>query len=123
MPGVLLPSDLCPQIYAEIDWQQSWEFLDKERQQGVRDAELGKRLVDTLGKVWRKDETETFFLIHLEVQGQVDPRFPERMFEYHYRLRDRYNLPVVNLAVLADERKSWRPSRLEYSLWGCHLLP
>lgn len=110
-----------PQIYAEIDWERGWEFLDKELQQVVRDAELGKRLVDKLVKVWRKDGTETFVLIHLEVQGQVDLRFAERMFEYHYRLRDRYNLPVVNLAVLADERQNWRPTHLEYSLWGCQV--
>jgi hypothetical protein len=110
-----------PQIYAEIDWGRGWEFLDKELQQVVRDADLGKRLVDKLVKVWRKDGTETFVLIHLEVQGQVDLRFAERMFEYHYRLRDRYNLPVVNLAVLADERKNWRPAHLEYSLWGCQV--
>jgi hypothetical protein len=84
----------------------------------VRDAELGKRLVDKLVKVWRKDGTETFVLIHLKVQGQVDLRFAERMFEYHYRLCDRYNLPVVNVAVLADERKNWRLTHLEYSLWG-----
>jgi hypothetical protein len=110
-----------PQIYAEIDWERGWEFLDKELQQVVRDAELGKRLVDKLAKVWRKDGTETFVLIHLEVQGQVDLRFAERMFEYHYRLRDRYHLPVVNLAVLADERTNWRPTHLEYSLWGCQV--
>jgi hypothetical protein len=110
-----------PQIHAEIDWQRGWEFLDKELQQVVRDAEMGKRLVDKLVKVWRFDGTETFVLIHIEVQGQVDVRFAERMFEYHYRLRDRYNLPVVNLAVLADERQSWRPTRFEYSLWGCQV--
>jgi hypothetical protein len=110
-----------PQIYAEIDWERGWEFLDKELQQVVRDADLGKRLVDKLVKVWRKDGTETFVLIHLEVQGQVDLRFAERMFEYHYRLHDRYHLPVVNLAVLADERTNWRPTHLEYSLWGCQV--
>ena len=41
------------------------------------------------------------------------------MFVYHYRLRDRYNLPVVNLAVLADEQVSWRPTHYTYSKWGC----
>jgi hypothetical protein len=32
-----------PQAYAGIDWSQGFEFLDKELQQVVRDAELGKR--------------------------------------------------------------------------------
>ena len=37
-----------PQAHIEIDWTRAPEFLDKELQQVVRDAELGKRLVDKL---------------------------------------------------------------------------
>lgn len=112
---------LFPQIHAEIDWGRGWEFLDKELQQVVRDAELGRRLVDKLVKVWQQDGSETWVLIHLEVQGKVETSFAERMFVYHYRLRDRYNLPVVTLAVLADKRVSWRPTSYVYSLWGCRV--
>lgn len=108
-----------PQIHAEIDWSRGWTFLDKELQQVVRDAELGRRLVDKLVKVWKLDGTETAILIHIEVQGQRESDFAERMFVYHYRLRDRYNFPVVNLAVLADENASWRPTQYGYALWGC----
>lgn len=112
---------LFPDIYAEIDWERGWEFLDKELQQVVRDAELGRRLVDKLVKVWQRDGRETWVLIHLEVQGTVETNFAERMFVYHYRLRDRYNLPVVTLAVLADKRLSWRPEGYNDSLWGCQV--
>jgi hypothetical protein len=108
-----------PQIHAEIDWSRGWTFLDKELQQVVRDAELGRRLVDKLVKVWKLDGTETAILIHIEVQGQRESDFAERMFVYHYRLRDRYNFPVVNLAVLADENASWRPTQYGYALWRC----
>lgn len=38
-----------------IDWSREYTFLDKELQQIVRDAELGKRLADKLVQVWRKD--------------------------------------------------------------------
>ena len=37
-----------PQVHQEIDWNKGFEFLDQELQQVVRDAELGKRLVDKL---------------------------------------------------------------------------
>jgi hypothetical protein len=37
-----------------IDWEKGYDFLDKELQQIVRDAELGRRLVDQLVRVWRK---------------------------------------------------------------------
>jgi hypothetical protein len=41
-----------PIAHATIDWQRDWTFLDKELEQIVRDAELGRRLVDKLVQVW-----------------------------------------------------------------------
>ena len=58
-------------------------------------------------------------LIHIEVQSHPDPDFPQRMYVYNYRLRDRYNRTVVSLAVLADDRADWRPNQFRSSLWGC----
>lgn len=40
------------------------------------------------------------------------------MYVYHYRIYDRYKRTVVSLAVLGDERSSWRPNQFGYSLWG-----
>jgi hypothetical protein len=40
---------------------------------------------------------------------------------YHYRLFDRYQRQIVSLAVLGDERATWRPSSFGYALWGCEL--
>ena len=108
-----------PWIYDDIDWTRSCEFLDKELQQIVRDAELGRRLVDKLVKVWRGNGEETWVLIHLEIQGKPDLTFPKRMYVYHYRLEDRYDRPVVSLAVLTDDRSDWRPNQYETELWGC----
>jgi hypothetical protein len=48
-----------PQAHGDIDWTQGYEFLDKELQQVVRDAELGKRLVDKLVKIYRTGGEET----------------------------------------------------------------
>src|SRR5208337_1420267 len=108
-----------PEIYAAIDWSRGHEMLDKELQQVVREAELGRRHVDQLVKVWRQQGGEAWVLIHVEVQSQPDDDFPERMYVYNYRLFDRYNRVVVSLAVLADDRPDWRPTRFQSSLWGC----
>ena len=62
---------LFPEVHADVNWEMGYEFLDKELQQVVRDAELGRRLVDKLVKVWSQDGEETWVLVHLEVQGQV----------------------------------------------------
>jgi hypothetical protein len=61
-----------PTVYADIDWQQGYEFLDKELQQVVRDAELGKRYADKLIKVWNGAGDQVWVLIHIEVQSQAE---------------------------------------------------
>ncbi|MFH7024436.1 MAG: cytosolic protein [Heteroscytonema crispum UTEX LB 1556] len=110
-----------PQVDAEIDWTRGYEFLDTELQQIVRDAELGRRLADKLVKVWRTNGDETWVLVHIEVQSQEESDFSERMFVYNYRLRDRYNRRVASLAVLSNERLSWRPDQFQSELWGCEI--
>src|SRR5262245_21514268 len=79
-----------PDIAADIDWARGYEILDKELEQIVREGEVGKRLADKLFKVWRRDGEETWVLIHIEVQAQVDADFSQRMFVYHYRIYDRF---------------------------------
>ena len=60
-----------PQIESNIDWDKGYEFLDKEFQQIVREAEQGKIYADKLVKVWQKNGSEIWLLIHVEIQSQV----------------------------------------------------
>jgi hypothetical protein len=110
-----------PHIYNEIDWTRGYEFLDQELQQLMRESEVGKQFVDKLIKVWLNDGKETWLLIHLEIQSQVDTGFPKRMFSYHYRIFDRYGQEVVSLAILGDNQANWRPQEYSYERWGCRL--
>lgn len=107
-----------PRAHAGIDWSRGYEFLDKELQQVVRDAEVGRRLADKLVKVWSKDGEEAWVLVHIEVQEDVEKTFAKRMYIYNYRIFDRYDRKVVSLAVLADRQKGWRPTGYGYELWG-----
>jgi hypothetical protein len=107
-----------PQAHREIDWTRQPEFLDKELEQVVRDAELGKRLADKLVKIYRIGGEESWILIHLEIQSQSESDFSERMFIYNYRIYDRYKRSVASLAVLGDEHINWRPNRFGYELFG-----
>ncbi|MBD2472189.1 cytosolic protein [Nostoc sp. FACHB-145] len=108
-----------PQAHREIDWSKGFEFLDQELQQVVRDAELGKRLIDKLVKIYRIGGEEEWLLIHVEIQSQEETDFPRRMFVYNYRIFDRYNRSVASLAVLGDENLNWRPNQFGYELFGC----
>jgi hypothetical protein len=108
-----------PQVYAQIEWARGYTLLDKELQKVTRDAALGRRLADTLVKVWRTDHTEVWVLIHVEMQGTRDPQFAKRMFVYHYRMFDRHDRPVLSVGILADAEARWRPARFRQELWGC----
>ena len=68
-----------PRIAEGIDWSKGYTFLDKELQQIVLDAELGKRLADKLVQLHRKDGSDAWVLAHVEVQGQKKSGFEKRM--------------------------------------------
>ena len=107
-----------PEIAGDIAFDKGYEFLDKELERVVQDAEIGKRLADVLVKVYLKNGAEMWLLIHIEVQGYPEEGFEERMYIYNYRIFDRYRKPVVSLAVLTDPVKSFRPGRYERVYWG-----
>jgi hypothetical protein len=110
---------LFAEVHRQIDWSRGYESLDKEFQQVVREAEIGRRYVDKLVKVWTNEGVECWVLIHVEVQTTRDGEFPRRMYVYNYRVFDRYNRPVASLAVLADDDPDWRPTDFHSNLFGC----
>lgn len=110
-----------PVAAADIDWRQGYVFLDGELQKIVRDAKLGRRLADKLVQVARHDGSETWVLIHIEVQNRRERDFARRMFIYYTRILDRFNQHVVSLAVLGDQGSGWRPDQFNLELWGCAL--
>ncbi len=111
-----------PRIHQRIDWSKGFVFLNKELQKITRDAEATRNTVDKLVKVFLFGGTEIWILIHIEVQGQREAGFTGRMFVYYYRIYERYRKPIVSLAILTDESKTWRPSQYEQKLFGCELL-
>lgn len=112
-----------PEAQEAIDWSQGYKFLDKELQQVVREAETGARRVDKLVQVIKKgDGREAWVLIHVEIQGQPETTFAERMYIYNYRLFDRYQRRVASMAILTDTSHSWRPHQFAYELFGCQVL-
>lgn len=112
---------LFPRIHTAIDWSKGHEFLDKELQQVVRDAESGRRHADKLARVYTHEGAETWVLVHVEVQGDPEAGFAERMYVYNYRIFDKYRTDIVSLAVLADATARFRPSAYTRERWGCAL--
>jgi hypothetical protein len=106
-----------PEVERDIDWARKPEFLDKELQRIVRDSAVGKRLADKLVKVWLASGEEAWLLIHIEVQGRPERSFALRMYQYNYRIFDRYGREVISLAVLTERRTPYCGS-YDVRRWG-----
>ena len=112
-----------PHIHRDIDWSQGYECLKEELEPILRDGPLRERRVDLLVKVFRRDGGEAWILIHVEVQGYYEKEFEERVLVCNHRVRERYRREVVSLAVLTDDRPSWRPNEFRLERWDfAHVL-
>jgi Putative transposase, YhgA-like len=105
-----------------IDFSRGFEFLDTELAQLFPETESQNRHVDKLIKVYLKNGNEAWFLIHVEVQGYKDPLFTVRMFEYFYRIRDRFQKEVISLAIFTDNDLDYCPNKFEHSFFGTDVM-
>jgi len=105
--------------YRQIDWQKGHKFLEQELAAITQDAQLGKRYVDKLVQVHRHSGQEDWIYIHIEVQGDAQAEFAERMLVYNYRIFDHYHRPVASMAVLADDNTLWKPDEYSFEVLGC----
>jgi predicted transposase YdaD len=101
-----------------IDFSKGYEFLDQELAQLFPESVDSKRYVDKLVKVYLKDGEERWILIHIEVQGYEDKKFPERMFCYYYRLKDRFGIEITALAIFTDKNPKYKPKKYCKKLFG-----
>jgi hypothetical protein len=110
-----------PQTSALIDWQRPYEFLDKEFQKIIPEAEVGRRYADQLVKVWLLQGQEVWLCVHLEVQAEREADFAQRIFIYNTRIFQLYNRPAISLAILCDNNRRWRPNSYEFAFPGTSL--
>ena len=109
-----------PKLYGRIDWDKGFVFLNDELRKITRPkAREGTRFVDKLVCVHMLDGTEQLLFIHIEVQSDRDDAFPERMFVYYYRIKDKYGKRIVSLALLGDTDTNWRPNKYHHEESGC----
>jgi hypothetical protein len=118
-----MPAHFCrlffPNAEAELDFERGFTFLDKELEQLFPEEEIEHpKFVDKLIKAYTKAGTEEWILIHIEVQGYYEKDFGKRMFQYFYRLLDRYDKPVTALAIFTDSNPTFKPDNYHYRFLG-----
>jgi len=110
------------EIYQAIDFAKGVEFLDKELQKTLPpEDDTGQRVVDKLVKVFLRDGSEKWLLIHIEIQGYRESDFPKRVYHCNYRIFDRLGEKVISVALLTDNDPEFRENLYEISQWGFRL--
>lgn len=96
-----------------FDFSRGVEFMDKELLKIIPDRERKSdgRVADLLVKVYLCDGNECWVLIHTEIEGGNDMNFSFRMFQYNYRIFDRYKVQVESIAFFTGDRNQPRPDK------------
>jgi hypothetical protein len=109
------------QVAESIDFSVPPVFLDKELEKLVPENESPGRLADLLIKLRAISGDEYILYTHVEIQGQRVPKFPERLFQYGYRIYDRFGSFPLTLVVLTDNDPNFYPSYFEINSNGRYL--
>lgn len=106
-----------------FDLERGFEFKDKELNELFPELERkgGSRFVDMLVKTYLKNGKEEWILIHLEIQGEKTDNFAFRMFQYWYRIYDRFETDIIALAVFTGGKNQKRPNHFHKSFLGTEI--
>ncbi|WP_192599125.1 Rpn family recombination-promoting nuclease/putative transposase [Sporosarcina limicola] len=111
----------APDLHAQVDFSEKAEFLQQELFQQIIKDKKGRKITDQLVKVHLKDGEEKWVLVHVEVQSDNEPDFAKRMFQYFYRIFDKYDKEIIALAIMTSPHKSEFPTEFRYTYFGTKL--
>ena len=107
-----------PTFARRIDRSRKVRFLDKELRALLGRSPRPRRHVDLLAEVPLRGVDLDTILTHVEIQRNKVARFAHRMLFYHAALLQRFQRPVMSLAILADPDPKWRPNELTSGIDG-----
>ena len=110
-----------PDLYEVIDFKKGHSLLEQEFHQQAMDSKEGKKYVDKIVKVFLKDGTEKFILIHVEVQDKHDSNFSLRMFQYFYKIYDNHQKEIYAIALLTNPFNTVNAYPFRYSFFGTEI--
>lgn len=109
-----------PQADEVLDFDRGIQFMDKELHAIIpnRERKKDKRVADLLAKLYLKDGTEKWVLLNVEIEGGNDPDFAYRLYQYNYRIRDKYRVSAATIAVFTGDEKQAKPLAYTDELLG-----
>ncbi|WP_251669639.1 MULTISPECIES: hypothetical protein [unclassified Sporosarcina] len=112
----------APDLYEQVEFTKKPDFLQQELFQEVADRKKGRRSADQLVKVYLIEGGEQWILIHIEVQGVNEEDFSKRMFQYFYRIFDRYEKKIAALAIMTSPYENNYPKSFQYDFLAQRLI-
>jgi pentatricopeptide repeat protein len=111
---------IYPDANELLDFDKGVEFMDKELHSIIpnRESKRDKREADLLAKLYLKDGTEKWVLLNVEIEGGNEQDFAYRLYQYNYRIRDRYNSSVAAIALFTGSESQKRPAEYREELLG-----
>ncbi|MBN8788485.1 MAG: hypothetical protein J0I84_15455 [Terrimonas sp.] len=103
--------------------RKSFVFLDKELTELFPELKKqgGSRFVDMLVKAFLKNGKEEWILVHIEIQGGSTKNFPKRMFQYWYRIYDRYGVDITALAIFTGNKRQQHSDMFHKTFMGTEI--
>ena len=116
-------SFFMPKLYHEVDFEKGYEFLDGELNKIKIKSKSKNRRSDRLVKVYLKDGTEQYLLVHIEIQGYYEEDFSKRMFKYFYRISDLHNTyNITAISVYTEDKEDFKPDNFDNKVFGTRIL-
>ncbi len=94
-----------PDLYPHIDFSRPIEVLEQELIQ-ILEA-IGSdtsRIADKLVKVWLKNGTSQWILVHIEIQSYFEKLFSKRMYQMFSMIFNKYDHKIVALAIYTNTK-------------------
>lgn len=115
-------SFFAPDLAELVEWRKEPDDLNRELQKLHPQDDAKNRKADNLYKVYLKDGRELCILVHIEVQGWEDSDFDKRMFQYFYRIFEKYGQKIYALAIYTEDLKAENmPEIYKYEYFGTEL--
>jgi len=107
-----------------FDIERGFEFLDKELSELFPELEKqgGSRFADMLVKTYLMNGREEWILVHIEIEAGTLKNFARRMFQYYYRIYDRFEVEIAALAVFTGGNNQYRPSQYRKDFLGTKII-
>lgn len=111
------------ELFKEVDLSKGYEFLDGELNKIKIDSKSKNRRSDRLVKLYLKNGSEQYLLVHIEIQGYFEEDFSKRMFKYFYRISDLHNsYNITAISLYTEDREDFKPNKFQHNLFGTKLL-